>query len=270
MSGRFHFISGLPRSGSTLLGALLAQNPRFHAGMSSPLAGMLRVLVEELSAQNEFSVFYDDDARRRVLRGVFDNYYANRDAEVIFDTNHIWCAHMPILAELFPESRLVACVRNVGEVLDSFERLIAANSFSPSSIFNYKTGGTVYARTEGLGGPDGMVGIAYNALKQAYFGRQADRLLLVQYETLAGNPARALGAIYDFVGEPIFEHDFQHVQFDDCGFDARLGTPGLHSVRPRVAARASLPLLPPDLLRRYANDAFWRQPELSRASVRIV
>jgi hypothetical protein len=33
-----HFISGLPRSGSTLLAALLRQNPRFEAGMSGPLA----------------------------------------------------------------------------------------------------------------------------------------------------------------------------------------------------------------------------------------
>jgi sulfotransferase len=32
-----HFISGLPRSGSTLLAALLRQNPRFEAGMSGPL-----------------------------------------------------------------------------------------------------------------------------------------------------------------------------------------------------------------------------------------
>ena len=35
-----HFISGLPRSGSTLLAALLRQNPRFEAAMSGPLAGL--------------------------------------------------------------------------------------------------------------------------------------------------------------------------------------------------------------------------------------
>jgi hypothetical protein len=37
MRNRLHFISGLPRSGSTLLAALLRQNPRFSAGMSSPV-----------------------------------------------------------------------------------------------------------------------------------------------------------------------------------------------------------------------------------------
>lgn len=41
MSGpSFHFISGLPRSGSTLLSALLGQNPGVHASISSPLAGL--------------------------------------------------------------------------------------------------------------------------------------------------------------------------------------------------------------------------------------
>ncbi|MGI4764644.1 MAG: sulfotransferase, partial [Janthinobacterium lividum] len=32
-----HFISGLPRSGSTLLAALLRQNPTVHAHISSPV-----------------------------------------------------------------------------------------------------------------------------------------------------------------------------------------------------------------------------------------
>ncbi|MFB8797203.1 MAG: sulfotransferase [Microcoleus sp.] len=40
-----HFISGLPRSGSTLLAALLRQNPRFHAAMTSPVWGASRANV---------------------------------------------------------------------------------------------------------------------------------------------------------------------------------------------------------------------------------
>lgn len=270
LSRRFHFISGLPRAGSTLLGALLAQNPRFHAGMSSPVAGMFRVLLEELSVHNEFSVFYDDGTRRRVLRGLFDNYYAEHRAEVVFDTSRMWCAHMSALSKLFPESRVIACVRDVGDVINSVERLINENSFSPSAIFDHKIGGTVYSRAEGLAGANGMVGIAYNSLKQAYYGEQGDRLLLVEYQSLCSDPAGTLAAIYDFVGEASFTHDFEHVAFDDRGFDARLGTPGMHSVRAPVAAHSRAMLLPPDLLGRYANDSFWRDPHLQRANVRIV
>jgi sulfotransferase len=34
MDNGLHFISGLPRSGSTLLAALLRQNPFLHAGQN--------------------------------------------------------------------------------------------------------------------------------------------------------------------------------------------------------------------------------------------
>ena len=56
-----HFISGLPRSGSTLLAALLRQNPRFEAGMSGPLAGLFGALLSEMSARNGVIDFSTDD-----------------------------------------------------------------------------------------------------------------------------------------------------------------------------------------------------------------
>ena len=64
-----HFISGLPRSGSTLLAALLRQNPRFEAGMSGPLAGLFGALLGEMSAPEQFSVFIDDVKRQRTCVG---------------------------------------------------------------------------------------------------------------------------------------------------------------------------------------------------------
>ncbi|MEG3894540.1 MULTISPECIES: hypothetical protein [unclassified Microcoleus] len=51
-----HFRSGLPRSGSTLLAALLRQNTRFHAAMTSPVGGLVQIL-EAMSEENECSVF---------------------------------------------------------------------------------------------------------------------------------------------------------------------------------------------------------------------
>ena len=128
-----HFISGLPRSGSTLLAAVLRQNPRFQAGMSGPLAGLFGALLSEMSARNEFSVFIDDTQRERILHGLFDDFYADSPAEVIFDTSRGWCARMPALARLFPDAKVIACVREVPWVVDSIERLVQRNAFSPSS-----------------------------------------------------------------------------------------------------------------------------------------
>ncbi len=238
--------------------------------MSGPLAGLFGALLAEMSARNEFSVFIDDAARERILRGLFDNFYGESDAEVIFDTNRGWCGWMPAIARLFPDAKVVACVRELSWVVDSIERLVQHNVFSPSSIFNYSAGGTVYTRAQSLIGPGGMVGAPYDALKQACYGAQRDRLLLVQYETLTGDPAKAMHAVYDFLGEPVFEHDFDHIDYDVTEFDERAGTPGLHTVRATVKADPRETLLPPELFKRFVNDAFWRDPQRIPAGLRVV
>src|SRR5215475_4066140 len=75
---RFHFISGLPRSGSTLLAAILNQNPRFRAGMTSPLADIMGVVMAEASSKNDFSFDVSDDQRVALLRGLVENFYAGQ------------------------------------------------------------------------------------------------------------------------------------------------------------------------------------------------
>lgn len=267
----YHFISGLPRSGSTLLSAILRQNSRFHADMSSPVGGLFNTVLTDMSAKNEGAVFIDNVKRRRILKGLFDNYYADLDQPIVFDTNRLWCSKLPALATLFPEAKVIACVRHIGWIIDSIERLIQRNAFEPSAIFNYQSGGTVYTRANGVAGSDGMVGFAYDALKQAVYGAEArDRLLLVRYESLTSSPRAALEAIYAFLDEPVFDHDFEHIDYDDRGFDAKAGTPGLHSVRQKVEPNARQTILPPDLFARFENDAFWQDARNLPKGVQII
>ena len=162
-----HFISGLPRSGSTLLVALLQQKPAVRSGDVGSAGWAVRRPVGQMSARNEFSVFLDDAKREPLLHGLFDDFHADCTAQVTFDTNRAWCARMPALARLFPDAKAIACVRELPWVVDGIERLIQGNVFSPSSIFNYSAGGTVYTRAQQVVAPDGMVGGPYDALKQA-------------------------------------------------------------------------------------------------------
>ncbi len=263
MMSRFHFLSGLPRSGSTLLAAILNQNPRFQAGMSGPLAGMFSTLLGEMSGKNEFSVFITDSHRQRILRGLFENFYADSSAEVIFDTSRFWCTKLPAIKTLFPESKVIACVRDLSWIIDSIERLVRKNAFQPSLIFNFLPGGTVYTRANGLAGPEGLVGYAYDALKEAYYGEQAEgRLILVQYESLVSHPEKTLQALYAFLEEPEYAHDLDHLCFNAEAYDHKAGTPGLHTIQPKVQKLPRQTILPPELFQRFQGDAFWK--DLSR------
>jgi sulfotransferase len=58
-----HFVSGLPRSGSTLLAAILRQNPRFHAAMTGPVGPLVEAMLGNMSMANETSIFITDAQR---------------------------------------------------------------------------------------------------------------------------------------------------------------------------------------------------------------
>ena len=92
----------MPRSGSTLLAALLRQNPRFQEGMSGSLAGLFGALVGQMSTASEHSIFIDDDKRERMLRGLIDSFYADSPAAVIFDTTRNRTDWMAAIGRLSP------------------------------------------------------------------------------------------------------------------------------------------------------------------------
>lgn len=257
---RFHFISGLPRSGSTLLAALLRQNPRFHAGMTSPVGALFTSLLSQFSAGSEFGPVISDEQRQRLLAGLFTSYYAElQDKRVVFDTNRLWCAKMPALMHLFPRAKVIACVRNVAWVMDSIERLYRANPYENTKLFSDDAErSTVYSRVETLAQRNRLVGFAWSALKDAYYGEHANSLLLVEYDLLAQAPQKVLRLVYEFIGEPWFEHDVEQVEYDAPEFDQALGLRGLHKVRPRVGTEPRQTVLPPDLFEQYASLNFWQ------------
>jgi sulfotransferase len=266
---RFHFISGLPRSGSTLLSAILLQNPRFHAGMTSPVGALFSGVLEQCSAGSEFGAVIDTDLRRRLLRGLFDSFYADKaDKPVVFDTNRLWSSRLPAISDLFPQAKVIACVRNVAWVMDSIERLYRANPFENTKLFGDAVErNTVYSRCETLAQRNRLVGFAWAALKEAYYGEHADSLLIVDYDLLTQAPDRVMRLVYDFIGEPWFEHDFNNLAYDAPEFDQALGVSGLHKVKPKVELQSRRTILPPDLFKQYAELSFWLDGSASAANV---
>lgn len=263
---KHHFIAGLPRAGSTMLSALLRQNPRFHAAMSSPVAGLFDGVIGQLSAGSEMAPLASEAQRARLLRGLFDSFYADHEAEVIFDTNRAWTASMPALMRLFPEAKMICCVRNVAWVMDSLERKYRENAFEHTRLFNnHAERSSVYTRLEALAGANRLVGYGFHALREACYGEHAERLVLVDYDLFVRRPAEVMGLLYDFLEEPAFEHDFGTVDYDAPEFDAQLGVKDLHRVHPKVEPRPRQTILPPDLFEKYAKLDFWSNLKNSRA-----
>jgi sulfotransferase len=263
---QFHFISGLPRSGSTLLAGLLKQNPAFHAAMSSPVANLMGSCLEQIGAGGEFFTFFDEQKRKDMCHAMFEAYYRDVDQPVIFDTNRVWTARTHQLVELYDNFKMICCVRDPAWVMDSFERIYRKNPFEYSRMFNPQTRQTVYSRCESLINADGTVGSAWTALKEAFYGDHSKRLLLIDYDLLTQHPSRTMALLYQFLDLPTFEHDFNNVDYQANEFDQKLGVKGLHSVKQKVEFNPRRSILPPDLFQKYSEMAFWQDNTGTNAS----
>jgi sulfotransferase len=266
-----HFISGTPRSGSTLLSALLRQNPALYANMTSPVLAITNGLYTSLGAHQEWAPLISDEQRSDVMRAAIDAYYARIGAgRVVFDTNRGWCAKVPTIAALYPQARIIACVREFSWVIDSFERLFTHSPLTMSKLFNLDNGMTAYARADTLGGLYGVVGFAWHAVREAIFGEFANRIILIDYEALTREPGRTMEYLYRALNLPPFQHDFDNVEFDAADeFDAQFGLPGMHRVRRKVEFVPRRTILPPDLFDRFRGSDYWKDAAFAQLGIQM-
>ena len=101
---RFHFIIGLPRSGSTLLATILRQNPDVFVTSTSPMLDQL-VANQDIyrhglqSTKANFIQEQLDNITLRMIQGM----WAHVPQNIIIDNNRGWGKNLPSVEVLFKE-----------------------------------------------------------------------------------------------------------------------------------------------------------------------
>lgn len=255
---KYHFIGGLPRSGTTLLSTILKQNPKFEASISGPLARFTRAIIQESSSQGGYRFECPPEKRKKLINGLFENYYDDPSKEVAFNTNRGWGLLLPTIKDLYPDSKLILCVRDIGWVLDSFEVLYRKNPYSFSSMFSPEESINVYTRCETLMNPGRTLGFAYNAVKQAITSEYKTSIMVIDYDDLAKKPLFIMKSLYKFIDEPYFEHDFDNVESSYDEFDEDVQLPGLHTTRKKVQFIPRETVIPPDIWNQVRGMEVWK------------
>jgi sulfotransferase len=258
---KLHLITGLPRSGTTLLSTILKQNPRFEASISNPLARITKAIVQESTAQVGYKHECPPEKTRRLVKDVIESYYADSGKEVAFNTNRGWGLQLNAMKDIYPDLKVILCVRDIGWILDSFETLQRNNPFINSNIFGPGENVNVYSRCNTLLRSDRVLGFAYDCVKQTLSSEHKQSVMLIDYQVLASEPARALDAIYNFIGEPAFKHDFNDVEAAYDEFDEDLQLPGLHKTRKKVEYVERETIIPGDIWAMTRGMEFWKPPQ---------
>ena len=256
----FFFISGLPRSGSTLLSAILRQNPEFYADISSPVQGLVSSTINVITG-SESNHLIDEDRRKSILRAMFNAYYDAVEQPIVFDTSRGWTAKTSLLKTLYPQTKIICCVRDLPWILDSFERISAKNSLWNASLTDDEASQTVTTRCDALMDvkKEGQVVKPYYFLEEGLL-LNPDMIMLVEYESLCKQPESVMRELYDFIDKPYYDHDFKNVQYDNEVYDKALNMKSLHTVRKQVTWENRPSILPKSVWEKYAGKEFWRTP----------
>lgn len=261
MNKKYHFISGLPRAGSTALTSILNQNPKFHSNLTDNLIPYM-VKILEYNEDPPIRSSLTENQIKNTIIGMFDGFYKEIDKEVIFNCSRGATKYVEYLYRLNSNFKIICCVREIRSILNSFEKINKRKTLREPPVsagpYNPEMSDSVRNRTEYLAN-GGIVGRSYEALREAYYGIYKHHLLLVEYNDLTQNPTETMKRIYDFIEEPMFDHDFDNIEYSNVLYDDASLLPNLHTVRKQLSFSPEEIALPPDLWEKYSNIEFWRK-----------
>jgi sulfotransferase len=259
-------VSGLPRSGSTLLMNLLGQNSNVHV---TPTSGLHEVLW---TTRNSWNTFQEHQADRqasspknlqRVLQSITNTYH-DTDKNIIIDKHRSWI-HSVEMFEFILEKKckIIVPVRDISEILASFEKLFRKNANISPIPGDFLSSQTTEGRVQHWASNAGEVGIAFNRLRDIFQRGYSDRLLLIEFDALTHNPHDTMTQIWDFLEMSPILHNFDNVKQITKEDDIVNGMPGLHDIRPNVLpVEHSAPnVLGSSTYNKYKNLEFWRTLE---------
>ena len=249
MNKTLHFLSGIPRSGSTVLAAILNQNPMTHVSTTS---GLVHALDGLANTWHSAGLLNENDPERKKLaqtmRGAIDAFYEDTDKPVIIDKSRGWpiAQIMGAMSQVLNRPpKIIATVRSVPDCAASFIRVA-----KPADLDEFMHTGQLMDHLRA----------AYISLQNG-FEYAPENFLFVEYEDLLADPKAQLARIHEFLELPAFEYDFNNIDGSTVAEDDEQlhGHAGMHDVKPVLAAQHKQD--PRDLLKShygtFCQPEFW-------------
>ena len=225
---KFVCLSGLPRTGSTLLTSILSQNPEIHAEGNSAVSQLmwdmriscLTSSSERLVANNRLSTMDD------LLREIPKIYYKDVKDKIIIDKGRTWTlpGNFELLKKYIDDDiKLIVMERPVTEIVKSFVKLEKEHD----PFYNDES-------SEFLKPGADPIMLALQGLNWAKKNNEKNNFLFIKYHDLVKNPQETIEKIYEFCGWEHYEHDFENIVCKYPENDAAYKIPGLHKIRPNV------------------------------------
>ena len=223
----FFFLSGLPRSGSTLLSCILDQNPDIHAEGNS---GVCQLMWEaqtnskknqQLLANNKIQVAYE------LVQYIPLVYYKDVTKNLIVDKCRSWTLpdNMRLIENYITKTpKIIVMIRPCAEIIASYAKLMQDNSHTENieQIMLEPLSEPLMRSYDGV-----MFAKKYNE----------GQFIFVNYNDLVNKTKETIDDIYKHCGWTAFEHDFDNIVNNHPEDDSFYNLLGMHDVAPTISKR---------------------------------
>lgn len=236
---KIFFQSSLPRSGSTLLQNILAQNPDFY---TTPTSGLIELLYRSRGGFSESPEFKAQDenimkaAFMGYCKGALEGYFKNiTDKKFIVDKSRAWGVNYNFLNNFYPDPKIVCMVRDLRDVFASFEKNYRKNPhINTGIVINGELKGTTVEKRVDHFAATPPLGLSLDWLKDIISQGIDKKILFIRYEDLVKNPQKELNRVYDFFQIYRFQHDFDNIEQITQEDDRIHGPFGDHKIRKKL------------------------------------
>ena len=261
----YYFDCGLPRSGTTLLTALLNQNPLIHAGTLSPVFEVMYYTNEKLQGE-QAQAFPKPEIFKKMIGNVMDTYYSDIEEPVVIDKCRAWTAHIDLIKNnITPDPKILCTVRHPLDILSSFIDLINNSrsiSFIDKALLQQGMFITNDTRCHFMMNPGGIIWESMNALATAFRQNQTQHIHFIQYDDLVENPKRVMQNIHSFLRMKPYEYDFDNIEAKYREKDTEVyGLPTMHEVRKTIEKKSKhySEVLSEEVINKYKDLDFWNK-----------
>ena len=231
-----YFINGMPRSGSTLLCNILAQNPRVHTTPTSGLGDLLSSTHMYWNRNPIMRASENWGREKMVLQQIMQAWHADTDRPIIFNKSRSWMGNIELLQNILEHPvKIITTTRPITNILSSFEKLHRKEMNTMDSP--QETGPAMRTLEGRLGlwtSENGVVGGTFNSIRDAIMRGHRDKIHFVDFDRLTSQPASTLAGVYKFIGEPYYNHDFSNVAQYTKENDREHGYTDLHTIRQSI------------------------------------
>lgn len=234
MGKEIFFINGMPRSGSTLLCNILAQNSNFHVTPTSGLSDIISNIHGMWQQNPTIKASETSKKQLTIIKDLFQSYHSDTDRPVVFNKSRGWAPIIELI-ELSLERpvKILTTIRGLPSILASFEKLYRKELKNiESPMLTVPEMSILSSRLNAWS--NGVVGSTFNAIQDACMRGHRSKFHFIEYDNLTSNPETTMRDIYKFLDKPYFSHNFNNVQQYTTEKDIEHGFTDLHTIRPVI------------------------------------